>query len=69
MPKRDLNQLAKLIVDQATGEEAPPKEETARSKAGRISGAKGGAQRAQTLTQEQRIEIAKKAAAKRWKND
>ena len=59
----DANQLAKLIVDKATGQE--PKD-TARTKAGRVSGAKGGAQRAKTLTAEQRSEIAKKAAAKRW---
>jgi hypothetical protein len=65
MPKKDLNQLAKAIVDQATGK-IPPKIETARAKAGRLGGVKGGAQRAKVLTSEQRSEIAKKAAAKRW---
>ena len=65
MPKKDINQLAKFLVDQATGE-TPLQKESARAKAGRLGGIKGGAQRAITLTPEQRSEIAKKAAAKRW---
>lgn len=74
MPKRssklDLNQLAKRIVDEATGEEpitpAPPEKNKAAQELGRLGGLKGGKSRAEKLTPEQRSEIAKKAAAKRW---
>lgn len=72
MPKRssagrlDLNQLAKSIVDQATGEKpiAPPlgrnKEEVT------LVRKKGGEARATKLTPERRSEIARNAAKKRW---
>lgn len=68
MPKRprDTNQLAKLIVDIATEEVVEPKQ--APVKEGRRKGGlKGGKARAAKLTAEQRKEIAKKAAAKRWR--
>jgi hypothetical protein len=75
MPKRsskgrlDLNQLAKSIVDQATGEVAPV-EVTEKNPAavalGRLGGVKGGAARAKKLTAEERSEIARKAAKTRW---
>lgn len=75
MPKRssrlDLNQLAKSIVDQATGdaptEPAPPQKNKAAQELGRLGGLKGGKARAEKLTPEQRSEIAKKAATARWK--
>ena len=67
---RDLNQLAKFIVDQASGkmpkEELPPVKNEAAVALGRLGGKKGGAARAAKLTAEQRSEIAKKAAAGRW---
>jgi len=67
---RDTNQLAKFIVDLATGETEPPKTDDGKDAAavslGRRGGLKGGAARAKKLTAEQRAEIAKKAAAKRW---
>lgn len=70
---RDLNQLAKSILDAATGEQAetpPEKAEPMKNPAavalGRLGGKKGGAARAAKLTPEQRREIAKKAANKRW---
>lgn len=77
MPKRsskgrlDLNQLAKSIVDQATGEiskEEPqePEKNPAAVALGRLGGLKGGAARAKKLTAKERSEIAKKAAEKRW---
>ena len=66
MPKKDLNQLAAFIVAQATGD-APKPVETARQKAGRLGGIKGGTSRAAALTPERRVEIAKKAAKARWK--
>jgi hypothetical protein len=62
---RDQNQLAKLIVDIATGEEtdAPPE---SKDKAAQALGKKGGKARAASMTPERRAEIARKAAAKRW---
>lgn len=65
-----MNQLAKRIVDEATGEAEktlPPKEKNkAAQELGRLGGKKGGKARAEALTPEQRSEIAKKAAQKRW---
>lgn len=72
-PHRDLIQIAKFNVDQASGE--APKQEPPHVKSeaavalGRLGGKKGGAARAAALTPEQRTEIAKKAAAGRWKKD
>ena len=71
---RDPNQLGKMIVDIATGEaedkpdERPidPTKDPAAVSLGRRGGLKGGKARAAKLTPEQRAEIAKKAAAKRW---
>lgn len=48
MPKKDLNQLAYSILQQATGE-APKPKESAKAKAGRAGGVKGGATRAANL--------------------
>jgi hypothetical protein len=59
-----MNQLAKAIVDVATGEA----EDSARER-GRPGGLQGGRRRAEKLTPEQRRAIAIKAAAKRWSND
>lgn len=61
---RDPNQLAKLIADIATGEktdEAPEKDEAAVA-----LGRKGGKARAAAMSPEQRKEIARNAAKKRW---
>lgn len=65
---RDANQLAKLLVDIATGEEpeAMPEEEAPKLTAAVTRGRKGGKARAGALTPEERSEIARKAAAKRW---
>lgn len=66
---RDPNQLAKLIVDIATGE-TPDSVEDNRNPAavelGRLGGKKGGKARAEKLTEEERKEIARKGAGKRW---
>ena len=64
---RDPNQLAKLIVDLATGEreELSPKENPA-AELGRVGGLKGGKSRAEALTPERRSEIARRAADTRW---
>ena len=61
---RDTNQLAKMVVDIATGEEQPETKTTVRA---RKAGAAGGPARAQALTPEQRSEIAREAASARWK--
>ena len=66
---RDLNQLAKSIVDEATGQTEPLPEDTRDPLAvelGRRGGKKGGPARAKKLTAEQRSDIARKAAAARW---
>ena len=67
----DLNQLAKRIVDEATGEIAPEEEIDEKKKAaiesGRLGGLKGGNARAEKLTPEERAEIARTAATARWK--
>lgn len=70
---RDPNQLAKLVVDLSTGEtdEQPADNEKnpAAVALGRLGGLKGGNARANNLTPEQRREIARKAAEKRWKKN
>jgi hypothetical protein len=73
MPARpknlDVSQLAKRILDEATGDEpkteAPVKNQAA-VELGRLGGKKGGAARKAALTPERRKEIAKAAATKRW---
>ena len=73
---RDVNELAKAIVDEATGnapeegDEDSPADEGKNPAAvalGRLGGKKGGKARAAKLSKEQRSEIARKAAQSRWK--
>ena len=65
---RDPNQLAKLIVDIATGEAEDTVSDSKRHPSGRqASGKKGGPARAAALTPSQRKVIAQNAAAARWK--
>lgn len=67
-PRKDINERAFDIVQQAIGEaeaEQSEKDQEAVEK-GRKGGQKGGAARAEKLTAEQRAEIARKAAEKRW---
>lgn len=68
MPKRprDPNQLAKYIVDLATAE-APVAAESKKAAAGRSGGEIGGKARADALDDSARSEIARRAAAARWK--
>lgn len=67
-----MNQLAKHIVDQSTGEipkEEPPQKREKNPAAvalGRLGGQKGGKARAEKLSDEERKEIARKAAEARW---
>lgn len=69
---RDVNQLAKMIVDMSTGEipnEKPPPEREKNPAAvalGKLGASKGGKTRAANLSAKKRKEIAKKAAQTRW---
>jgi hypothetical protein len=62
----DLNRLAAAIVGEAV-DETPPQEKNKQVEAGRAGGVKGGKARAESLSAERRREIAKTAAAARWK--
>lgn len=68
---RDINQLAKLIADVATGQAELPKADKGKDPAavslGRRGGLKGGKARAEKLSAKKRTAIARKAAAARWK--
>ena len=67
---RDANQLAKSIVDIATGEAEDKPEDEGKDPAavalGRKGGLKGGKARAEKLSPERRSEIARKAARARY---
>jgi hypothetical protein len=68
---RDSNQLAKSIVDLATGEDNQEAADNsgknpAAVALGRLGGLKGGKARAEKLSSKKRSEIAKKAAKARW---
>lgn len=68
---RDVNQLAKFIVDVATGQIPSPDpfngKDPDRVLNGEMGGLKGGPERARRLTPEQRKSIAQKGATARWK--
>lgn len=69
---KDLNEFAASIVADATSEdrqEEVPTKNQAAVELGRLGGLKGGKARAEKLSPEQRREIAKKAAAARWRKD
>ena len=66
----DLNQLAKRIVDEAIGnepiEQKPTEKNQAAVELGKLGGKKGGRARAESVSKERRIQIAKNAAKARW---
>lgn len=69
---RDPAQLAKLIVDIAVGNAQDVENESDKgpmSALGRAGGLKGGRARAEKLPAEKRAEIARQAAAARWRKD
>jgi hypothetical protein len=77
MPERsrkrpsDVNELAKQLVEEATGEVPPaPDPDEGKDPAavalGRKGGLKGGKARAAKMTPEERSEAARKAAQTRW---
>jgi hypothetical protein len=67
---RDVNELARQLVDEATGAEPKYDPDAGKDPAavalGRKGGLKGGKARAASLTPEQRRDAARKAAAARW---
>ena len=69
---RDLNELARQLVDEAVGEAPKLNPDEGKDPAavalGRKGGLMGGKARAAKLTPEQRSEAARKAAAARWGN-
>lgn len=70
--REDLAQLAKRIVDEATGQaELTPAPSEGKDplavELGRRGGLRGGKARAAKMTKKQRSESAKKAAEARWK--
>lgn len=65
---RDPNQLAKMIVDIATGElDDTVSESKKKTSPKRKGGLKGGRARAKRLTPQEREDIARLAARVRWK--
>ena len=69
---RDVNAIARQIVDEATGAAPPLDPDEGKDPAavalGRKGGLKGGKARAAKMTAKQRSESARKAAAARWGN-
>lgn len=66
---RDPAQLAKFIVDVATGQvedREPTPEEQGKNPAAVAMGKKGGVARAKSMSSERRAEIARLASKKRW---
>ena len=67
--KRDFTQVAKDIIDKATGEapsEPPDTRNPHAVELSKLGASKGGKARAKTLSAKRRAEIAKEAAKKRW---
>ncbi len=65
-----MNEAAFRVAQEATGEalsEKPSGKNPAAVALGKLGGAKGGKARAAKLTPKRRSEIARKAAAARWK--
>jgi hypothetical protein len=68
----DINSLAKSITEDATDPQPEPEltpEQAAARLLGSKGGKKGGKARAAMLSAKQRSEIAKRAAAARWKSN
>jgi hypothetical protein len=67
---RDVNELAKQIVDESTGNAEPVDPDAGKDPAavalGRRGGLKGGPARAAKMTPEERSDAARRAAVKRW---
>jgi hypothetical protein len=74
MPKRsskqkDPSEIARHVLDAVVPDAEPkPEKNPAAVALGRLGGLKGGKARAAKLTAAKRVEIARKAALKRWAN-
>ena len=70
-PAKDHQQIARAVLDAVVPDAEPTAEKAEKNPAavalGRLGGLKGGKARAAKLTAKKRAEIAKKAAAARWK--
>ena len=66
---RDTNQLAKHVVDIATGQREETLDAVPVNEFARAGGLKGGRARANSLSPERRAEIARDAARARWRTD
>ena len=70
---RDVNELAKQLVGEATGENPPYEPDAGKDPAavalGRKGGLKGGRARAAKMTPEERREAARRAANARWQSN
>jgi len=78
---RDINELAAMIVGEATDEDRTPDKDSKEDSGetpeknpnavalGRLGGKKGGKARAEKLAPEERKEIARKAAIARWEKN
>lgn len=67
---KDVNQLARSIVERVTApKDKPPEKNPAAVSLGRLGGLKGGVARAKKLSAKRRTAIAKKAASARWKGN
>ncbi len=65
--EHDFSVTALRVVQEATGQIEPKRKATIDFKAlGHLGGLKGGRVRAERLTPERRVEIARKAALARW---
>ena len=64
---RDPSQLAKMMIDVATGNKKDTITSESSPRRGQIGGRKGGKTRAMQMTSEQRSEAAKIAASARWR--
>jgi hypothetical protein len=68
-PPRDVNELAKYVLDVTTGkaDKIEPAAKNPHAQAlSKLGASKGGKARAKNLTSKKRSEIAKKAARARW---
>jgi hypothetical protein len=64
---RDVSQLAKMMVDIASGETSGvPENPASASERGKLGGLKGGKARAKNMSPAERSAAAKKAAISRW---
>lgn len=70
-PPRDVNELARYVLDVTTGKEEkiePPQKNPHAQALSKLGASKGGHARAKNLTANKRKQIAKRAAIARWRD-